>query len=203
MKFEPQGIKTQRLLVPSVLRDFLVNTSELSLIIGSEYLHEKKSFFIVESDGSYRDDGLMFTGLIPARINLLLESLAKGKTILIKNLEHWNQSIRMAGDSLGSYVDVHMYISPGRGTAFDWHSDDRDVSIYLLKGRKRFIVREFSGEERTYDLSSGQGLFIPYGVMHKAEPSEDLSIHLSFGLWPNSITIRDTYMSYPTTIDIL
>lgn len=171
----------------------LLAPGELSKILQNSYLHDLSSFYIVEKDGTYVDDE-RFTYGDPAYKALQVQHrFEQGHTILIKNLEHWSAAIVQERQRLGGDTNVHLYASPAGGSAFDWHADDRDVYIYMQHGRKQFQLRSASGEVQTFVVVPGQRLFIPYGVQHRAFAQEETSVHLSFGMWPEEMTVSETY----------
>lgn len=175
--------------------ELLIRSDDISRMLQNTYLHDLKSHFIVTKDGSYEDKKPFIFGIAPDRIKLLEEAYQKGLTILIKDLENWNENIQAKCRSLGSSTNTHLYLTPENGSSFDWHTDDRDVYVYLQKGEKKFQVEESDGYVSTYVLRPGSLLFIPYGAKHRAEVSGP-SVHLSFGVWPEGKTIRELYESF-------
>ncbi len=196
MEFRSRGLPARLLEQPSDVFAGLLKPTELRDILCNEYLHDLKSFFIVEADGSYRDDGTQFDCDVSARIRLIESALEKRRTILVKNLEAWNRAIVSACRRLGPNTNVHAYLSPPGGTGFDWHTDDRDVFIVMLQGSKRLLARDPNGAVQDYDLRAGDVLHLPYGTPHKAESLGTASAHLSFGVWPESLFIGETYQNY-------
>ncbi|MFP5459619.1 MAG: hypothetical protein ACLGG7_12855 [Bacteriovoracia bacterium] len=171
----------------------LLGSGELSKILQNSYLHDLSSFFIVEKDGTYVVDERFTYGDPVYKALQIQHRFELGHTVLIKNLEHWNLAIAQECQRLGGDTNVHLYASPIGGSAFDWHADDRDVYIYMQHGQKKFQLRKPSGEIETFVVSPGQRLFIPYGVQHRAFAQEVSSVHLSFGKWPEAMTISETY----------
>lgn len=175
--------------------ELLINEEEISQILQNTYLHDLKSHYIVTKDGSYEDRKNYIFGIAPDRIRMLEEAFQKGLTILVKDLENWSENIQWKCQSLGFSTNSHLYLSPAGGSSFDWHTDDRDVYIFLQKGEKKFEVEEWSGEISVYHLKAGSLLFIPYGSKHRGQTIGS-SVHLSFGVWPEGYTIQKLYESF-------
>lgn len=179
----------------------LISESDVTEILQNSYLHDLKSHFIVSKDGSYDDRDMFVFGIAPDRIKLLSTAYNQGLTILVKDLENWNQDIQAKCRAFGFSTNTHMYLSPAKGTGFAWHTDDRDVYVFLQKGEKHFEIEEWDGEISSYTLTAGSELFIPYGAKHRAK-SEAASIHLSFGVWPEGCSIQRLYESFNFPLNI-
>lgn len=175
--------------------ELLIHKTEVSQILQNAYLHDLKSHYIVTRDGSYEDKKTFAFGIAPDRIKLLEEAFQRGLTILVKDLENWSESIQRKCRILGASTNTHMYLTPESGTSFDWHTDDRDVYVFVQAGEKMFEVEEFNGDIATYHLKEGSLLFIPYGAKHRAQ-AKGPSVHLSFGVWPEGQTIQKLYDSF-------
>jgi len=77
---------------------------------------------------------------------------------------------------------LHLYLVPENGeSSFNYHSDDRDVLVHLVYGRKQFFIKDSKGEERSVLLEAEDELSIPKGTLHKAIP-RGASCLLSFGI---------------------
>jgi mannose-6-phosphate isomerase-like protein (cupin superfamily) len=71
---------------------------------------------------------------------------------------------------------VHLFVNNESNYSFDWHKDDVDVFLYVVKGKKKVHI-----EQDTVELSEGEGVHIPKGSMHKVYSDADtwaLSIQL-------------------------
>lgn len=187
---------------PHVFEDcptVMLAPGELSKILQNSYLHDLSSFYIVEKDGTYVDDERFTYGDPVYKALQVQHRFEAGHTILIKNLEHWSNAIAEECQRIGGDTNVHLYASPAGGSAFDWHADDRDVYIYMQHGQKKFQLRTSSGEIETFIVVPGKRLFIPYGVQHRAFAHEASSVHLSFGRWPENMTVSETYPALDIT----
>jgi lysine-specific demethylase/histidyl-hydroxylase NO66 len=104
------------------------------------------------------------------------------------------------GEELGHPVQANAYYSPPRGTAFRLHHDTHDVFVIQLTGAKTWEVRDpvvelplrrqrFDPEEMragpvvwTGELHPGDVLYLPRGWLHRAETSNEASLHLTVGV---------------------
>lgn len=199
MEFKPGNIPSK--LVNNVER--LLEDEEIYQIFSNEFLHDIGSFYIVEPDGTYRDDIKFSYSTAVLKMKQLEEAYNNGLTLLVKNLENWNEKIQKRCRELGDSTNVHMYISPGGGSGFDWHKDDRDVYVHMQKGQKHFEVKEPDGKISSYDLTENTCLYMPYAILHKASAGAEPSVHLSFGTWPIGMTIQKQYQTIDFPIKLL
>lgn len=180
----------------------LIGREEITEIFSNEYLHDLGSFYIIESDGTYRDEEKFAFGTAPLKMSELESAYRRGHTILVKNLENWNERIQLRCRELGESTNVHLYVSPQGGSAFDWHCDDRDVYIHVQDGMKNFQVKEPHGIINNYQVQLETCLYIPYGLSHRGDAQKSSSFHLSFGVWPKSMTIQKQYKKIDFPINI-
>lgn len=149
---------------------------QVKRIIFNQFLLDKRSHFVVERTGIVEERAHAATHIEEvARINNAYRN--EYKTIKIENLENFNEELSHLCDLFGEGTDLHMFISPVRGTAFPDHKDDRDVWIYCVYGNKRFYI---NGVPTI--LEAGDLLHIPKGTTHRAE-TDGPSCILSFGVW--------------------
>lgn len=171
----------------------LMQGDDILNMLRNEYLHDMHSHFIVTGEGKYDDTRNFEYGMIPDRIKRLEEAYSAGHTIVIKEIETWNEKIIQKCASFSAPTNVHLYLSPPNATGFGWHTDDRDVFVIVQKGEKLFEIEEPDLSISTYRVKEGSILFIPYGARHRAAAEEIASIHLSFGVWPKDMTINQQY----------
>jgi mannose-6-phosphate isomerase-like protein (cupin superfamily) len=174
----------------------LLRPEEIEVIFSDGWFYENASFYILDrTTQSY--DVLRKERSFLDEARALSRAFRAGDSIIVKNLEGFNQEIRMKCAALGPRVDVHLYlVPPGGDASFDFHRDDRDVWVHLVYGRKRFITRS-SDIEQCWDLSAGDELYIPMGVLHRAVPMGPSAL-MSFGVpreatfsIPGGITLAD------------
>lgn len=180
----------------------LMDDTDILNMLRNEYLHDMHSHFIVSGEGRYDDTRNFEYGIVPDRIKRLEEAYNNGHTIVIKEIETWNQKIIDKCASFQAPTNVHLYLSPANATGFGWHTDDRDVFVIIQKGEKLFEVEEPDGTMNNYRLKEGNILFIPYGARHRAVAEAIPSIHLSFGVWPKNMTINQQYGIFDMPINL-
>lgn len=158
----------------------LLRPEEIETIFSQGWFYENASFFILDR-GTLTYDALRKERSFLEEARALSRAFQEGNSIIVKNLEGLNQQIRMRCAELGPRVDAHLYLVPPRGgSSFDFHRDDRDVRVNLAYGKKRFITLE-DGTEHIWDLSAGDELAIPMGVLHRAVPLGPSAL-ISFGI---------------------
>lgn len=96
-------------------------------------------------------------------------------------------------------VDTNMYLTPPAAQGFPPHIDQHDTFLVQIEGTKRWSIwkpdqelpltgsTEFDNPPQhapdlTVDLSAGDLLYIPHGWWHCGVTSDDLSLHLTFGV---------------------
>jgi len=69
---------------------------------------------------------------------------------------------------IGSWFDsikfknIHLFVNQKFGYSFNWHKDDVNVLLYVIKGRKTVYIRN-----KTVLLHPGQYVIIPKGHLHR------------------------------------
>jgi ribosomal protein L16 Arg81 hydroxylase len=131
-----------------------------------------------------------------------------GASLVINNLEDYQlplaSLVREIELSIGSRVSASAYITPANARAFQAHFDTHDVIIVQIEGSKRYELYEGASnlelplERQAHSISSenllepseeiiltaGDTLYIPRGLVHVANTSEQSSLHVSIGLHP-------------------
>lgn len=171
------------------------------MVLNCEYLYDSHSLFLIEEDGSYQDSSQHGLGSIPEQISRILAEYRAGSSVIVKDLENWSTELQSLCCRLGKSVNAHLYLSGPKASSLDWHADDRDVMVVMISGEKTFLVENEKSEVLTYDLKTGDTLFIPYGVRHKALTSAVGSVHIGFGVWPEGMTIKDEYRQFAFKIN--
>lgn len=164
----------------------LLDKKEIEKIFNDGYLYECNSFFFIDKIKKECNSNLKFDNYLDYALEIR-EKFLLGHTVVVLNLENFNEAIRKKCALLGRDVDAHMYLVPKNGEdAFDFHVDDRDVYVNMVYGRKKFLLKE-NDNIKEYDLSEGSELFIKKGVEHKAVP-QGPSCLVSFG-----VNVREYY----------
>jgi hypothetical protein len=73
------------------------------------------------------------------------------------------------------------YSTPNCGNAVPYHRDSGIQIIYQVCGRKKWF---FDEQHPLIDLNAGDFLIIPLAYIHRAETTDEYSIHLTFMLNP-------------------
>jgi mannose-6-phosphate isomerase-like protein (cupin superfamily) len=89
-----------------------------------------------------------------------LETCNSYPTIKVEGLEELDE-LKSKFSSI-NIKNVHLFITQFSGYSFDWHCDDVEVFLYVIKGKKQVM---FSDAEVI--LEKGSGITIPLGVSHK------------------------------------
>lgn len=136
-------------------------------------------------------------------LNKLLKLFSEGATIIINGSENAFSSLiglrRALEDELKCFVQANVYITPPDSQGFNPHFDAHNVFILQIYGRKcwniydspfEMPVRTESVKEMNYagrepseqiNLSAGDLLYIPRGVVHSARAERTSSIHVTIG----------------------
>lgn len=87
-------------------------------------------------------------------------------SVKVEGLEDNHKLINYFGSM--NIKDIHLFHNPKTSYSFNWHYDCEDVFLYVVKGFK--IVRI---KNKIHRLSSGQGVRIPKGHLHKVLSKKD------------------------------
>lgn len=101
----------------------------------------------------------------------------------------------------GARVQTNIYLTPRESSGFGIHYDDHDVIVLQVSGRKKWEIYEpssqlpYRGEKfdsnrdvpgklvEEFELEPGQSLYVPRGLMHRAQTvSDDSSLHITVGI---------------------
>ena len=63
---------------------------------------------------------------------------------------------------------IHLFLNNDADYSFDWHKDDVDVFLYVVKGKKKVHI-----EQEVIEITEGKGVHIPKGSMHKVYSDAD------------------------------
>ena len=89
------------------------------------------------------------------------------ETIKINGLED-NKHLLEKFNFIPNINSIHLYVKLQEGHSFDFHRDDCDVYLYVLKGHKEVWV-----EGKTTHLKENEGVYIPKGALHKVISTKD------------------------------
>lgn len=126
-----------------------------------------------------------------------------GATLILPGMQrYWAPLMRFTRElelELSHGVQANTYITPPRSRALDIHYDTHDVFVLQFAGRKRWQVFHRLAEfplstQRSpalksagppaleAELAPGDCLYIPRGVLHRAESLDETSGHIALGL---------------------
>lgn len=159
---------------------YLLKSHEIANVFLDLELLEKRSFYIIEEDKIGYDLNRTKELTILEDLKQIKEGYLAGNTIVVKNMQNYNEAIRIQAARYGRDVDVVMFVSPPEGSSFGFHTDEEDVYIHGVSGHKFFM---FKGIERPFAILRPQDcLHIKPGVEHMAKAFKQPSVHLSFGI---------------------
>ena len=102
-------------------------------------------------------------------------------------------------------VNGNLYLTPPGSQGFAAHYDSHDTIIIQIQGVKHWLVYEppfdLPLDDQTFkkgvhtpgkvlleiEMHPGDLLYIPRGFMHEAKANEDLSLHITMGLYPRRV----------------
>jgi hypothetical protein len=138
-----------------------------------------------------------------------LDAWAKGRTLIFNNIDRQLPAVhalaRGLEGELKCRVWCNLYLTPARGRGLEVHYDSHDVFVLQLIGSKRWSLgaraadapmpfqvharlTRNDGEDGTTRLvlQRGDVLYMPRGQAHEAATEDDLSAHLTIGLYPKT-----------------
>ncbi len=148
---------------------------------------------------------LQDNGQLEVNKESIIKSLYKGDSVVLNFVEEYipkvNRFAKKLSRDLNCQVKAGIFITPPDAQGFIRHVDYFDIFILQIHGSKKWklfdgpkelidhsIVFEdsesFNIEEKEIELKRGDLLYIPRGIGHSAHSTEDVSIHVSFGLFP-------------------
>jgi ribosomal protein L16 Arg81 hydroxylase len=143
------------------------------------------------------------TGLMAPELTGLLRD---GATLVLNSIDRIHEPIALLSQNLGKAlqcrVAVNLYVGWRVSRGFDLHTDDHDVFILQVRGRKRWQIHG-QMEERfplrsgpatanfkprggpiwEETLQAGDLLYIPRGCWHVATPCDEPTVHLTVGMY--------------------
>ena len=146
---------------------FNVNISDL-IIDTTSFLNEQ--IYVI-------DQGLDWPACSRMSYAEWIQSYTQFSNIKINGLESNPKLMRRFSHQFNKTAkDCHLFINQLGGQSFDWHRDELDVILLVVKGRKRVYTNKGA-----VSLCKGKSTYIPAGRMHKVV-SIPGTVALSFGL---------------------
>jgi hypothetical protein len=134
----------------------------------------------------------------------LLDLFASGATIVLQSLHRWwPPAARFCRDlelALGHAVQANAYLTPAGAAGLAPHHDTHDVFVLQVAGTKHWVVRRPAVDDPLprqrsdhaaaahqpvlfeADLTPGDALYLPRGVIHSAAAQQGVSLHLTIGV---------------------
>ncbi|HLT70050.1 MAG TPA: cupin domain-containing protein [Acidimicrobiales bacterium] len=154
-----------------------------------------------------RTGGTTISDLIdPGRV---LDNFADGATIVLQGLHRWwPPAARFCRDIelvLGHAVQANAYLTPAGAAGLAPHHDTHDVFVLQVAGTKHWTVRrpyldtplprhasdhEVAATQPVLfeaDLTGGDALYLPRGVVHSAAAQRGVSLHLTVGVLATTV----------------
>ena len=148
----------------------------------------------------------------PTDLGAVYAHFSAGHTVVVNEMQdRWEPVQGLANAlqrELGHPVRVNAYVTPPRTTGFRAHYDSHDVFVLQVHGAKRWSIFERgarlplpfaeAGTEEEHevaspgactqeiDLAPGDVFYVPRGVTHRAAALEDVSIHLTVGVYAHT-----------------
>ena len=164
----------------------LLTKEEINNLFYNYDLFLNNSFYIIDKKTKeYNEDN--HTPDFKTHVEKLKKASSEGCTIVVKNMENFNNKIKEIAEELGHGTDTHLYLvfNSTTGDSFGWHTDDRSVWVKMIYGEKLFGIKSYANETMFINyirIKDNECLFIGKKE-HKAIPM-GISAMLSFGL-PN------------------
>lgn len=131
----------------------------------------------------------------------LLQLHADGATIILNHLhlQHIKLSELCAAleNSFGAPLQTNIYLTPPHAKGFRAHFDTHDVFILQIEGRKNWVLYQQAiglplegqsedvepGEQTArINLTPGESMYIPRGLVHDATSQDSRSLHVTLGI---------------------
>lgn len=120
--------------------------------------------------------------------------------LLLPRLNELCKSVEM---DLGHPVDANIYVAPPDAQAFDVHCDAQDIIVIQVHGDKNWtlfddivadpgggkVVPDRKGASSSYELHTGDVLYVPRGMPHLVRTATSASIHVTISI--NTLTWAD------------
>jgi len=136
----------------------------------------------------------------------IFKCLSKGYSLVLNSLNNYiprlNKVVSKLSAEMNCGVRVNVYITPPSSQAFESHIDKHDVLVIQLSGYKKWRAydnplqlpdgnfelndgkRDESSASEEIHMNQGDLLYLPRGLRHDANTTEQYSIHASIGLYP-------------------
>ncbi len=126
-----------------------------------------------------------------------------GATVIYRALQHRHQNVQLLCDALAQQSTIqtqaNIYLTPPNSQGFNVHWDTHDVFVIQVEGSKDWRIYEggipipiktqkFNSSKfkhgdviDEFTLHAGEVLYIPRGIMHAAQSTDQISLHITLG----------------------
>ena len=133
-------------------------------------------------------------------VRYIQEAFLQGHSMVINSLHRWSEPGARLAKALHAAchlpIDVYTYLTPPYSKSYGLHADVMDAFMVQLAGRKLWKVCDVTGWmapgvpfdkvpgklNATCDeieMKGGDVMYLPYGTLHQASTSSELSMHLT------------------------
>lgn len=139
----------------------------------------------------------------------VLTDMRDGHTLILDGVQDFDTKLgpfcRGLAQKTGARFQTNIYLTPPNGKGFSAHWDNHDVFVLQVMGSKHWKVekarrilpqkdgaieeegRELRGELYSFTLQQGDMVYIPRGFVHAAECGAENSLHVTLGIYPNTL----------------
>lgn len=174
----------------------LFSFSDFDLILWSA----KPSWGDIQLANNNKTDQWINYAMDLPNITNLMSAYKQGDTIILNDLQtKWKPLAFLCRDIeklFNFWVNINLYLTPPKSQGLSAHFDTQEIFILQLEGTKRWFLYNkrdsksletnstdlLCGNSQEYNLEPGDMLYIPEGVIHKAETEHNRSMHLTVGI---------------------
>lgn len=88
-------------------------------------------------------------------------------TLKVEGLED-NTLIKSKFSKIKNINSIHLFVKQQKGFSFDWHKDNTNVYLYVIKGIKKVFI-----DDEVSLVNSGDCIYIKKGKKHKVDSVDD------------------------------
>ena len=180
----------------------LLSLTELDEILGTYGIRHPDIKLVKLEEEIPRSEYLWRDDLVdPLQVGRLF---AAGATVIFGALHDRHEGLRRLCSAttrqVGARTQTNIYLTPPSSQGFRPHWDTHDVFVLQVEGGKRWRIygggphrptrdQKFHPEqhdvgevEAELTLRAGEVLYIPRGIMHAAETTDEISLHITLGV---------------------
>ena len=188
--------------IENVLRDAQSGNYAIKLVKNGKTIHQSEYAYLTKVQNIE-----IKTGLNEKKFFRLFEN---GATVVFDAFHNnWPRLKSLADDltqELLTATGYNLYLTPQNSQGFPSHYDTHDVFVIQVHGSKKwrlyhdplklplntqhyqFYEYKLGAPTMEFDLEQGDLLYIPRGYVHEASANNEISAHISIGLYTSSWT---------------